>query len=89
MKLLVDPNAKPVAYHTPVPVPIHWRDAVKAGLDQDVRLGVIEPVPIGEPVTRSHRMLVCAKKSGQPRSTVELQALNAHATRETHHTPSH
>jgi hypothetical protein len=88
MKLLVDPNAKPVAYHTPVPVPIHWRDAVKAGLDQDVRLGVIEPVPIGEPVTWCHRMVVCAKKSGQPRRTVDLQALNAHATRETHHTPS-
>ena len=24
MKLMVDPNAEPVAHHTPIPVPIHW-----------------------------------------------------------------
>ncbi|XP_071478837.1 uncharacterized protein [Diadema antillarum] len=88
MKLMVDPDAEPVAHHTPVPVPLHWRDAVKAGLDHDVQLGVLEPVPIGEPVTWCHRMVVCAKKDGKPRRTVDLQALNAHATRETHHTPS-
>ena len=33
-------------------------------------------------------MVICAKKNGQPRRTVDFQALNAHATRETHHTPS-
>ena len=45
MKLMVDPDAEPVAHHTPVPVPLHWRDAVKAGIDHDVQLGVLEPVP--------------------------------------------
>ena len=49
--LMVDPNAMPVAHHTPVPVPVHWQEEVKAGVDRDIRLGVIEPVPIGEPVT--------------------------------------
>ena len=88
MKLMVDPDAEPVAYHTPVPVPLHWQNDVKAGLDQDVRLGVLEPVPIGEPVTWCHRMVVCAKKTGKPRRTVDLQPLNRHATRETHHIPS-
>ena len=88
MKLMIDPDAEPVAYHTPVPVPLYWQDDVKAGLDQDVRLGVLEPVPIGEPVTWCHRMVVCAKKTGKPRRTVDLQPLNRHATRETHHTPS-
>ena len=88
MKLMVDPAAEPVAHHTPVPVPIHWRDAVEAGLDHDVQLGVLELVPIGEPVTWCHRMVVCAKKDGKPRRTVDFQALNLHATRETHHTPS-
>ena len=39
MKLMVDTNATPVAHHTPVPVPLHWQDKVKSGLDQDVRLG--------------------------------------------------
>ena len=88
MRLMVDPNAKPVAKHTPVPIPIYWQTDVKAGLDQDVALGVIEPVPVGEPVTWCHRMVVCAKKNGKPRRTVDLQALNSHATRETHHTQS-
>lgn len=87
-KLMINPDATPVAYHTPVPVPIHWQKEVKEGLDQDVRLGVLEPVPIGEPVTWCHRMVICAKKNGKPRRTVDFQPLNVHATRETHHTPS-
>ena len=62
MKLMVDPDAEPIAHHTPVPVPLHWRDAVKAGLDHDVQLGVLEPVPVGEPVTWCHRMVVCARR---------------------------
>jgi len=33
-------------------------------------------------------MVVCAKKNGTPRRTVDFQALNAHAVRETHHTQS-
>ena len=28
IKLMVDPQAEPVAHHTPVPVPLHWRDPV-------------------------------------------------------------
>lgn len=88
MKLMIDPKAEPVAHHSPIPVPIHWQDTVKADLDRDVRLGVIEPVPVGEPVTWCHRMVVCAKKNGNPRRTVDLQPLNAHASRETHHTQS-
>ena len=55
MKLMIDPKAEPVAHHSPIPVPIHWQDEVKAGLDRDVRLGVLEPVPIGEPVTWCQR----------------------------------
>ena len=88
MKLMVDPDAEPVAHYTPVPVPIHWRDAVKAGLDHDVQLSVIEPVPVGEHVTWCHMMVICAKKNGKPRRTVDFQAHNTHATRETHHMPS-
>ena len=73
---------------TPIPVPLHWQDAVKASLMQDVKLGVIEPVPVGEPVTWCHRMVVCAKSNGEPRRTIDFQALNTHAARETHHTQS-
>ncbi|KAK3704765.1 hypothetical protein QZH41_000934 [Actinostola sp. cb2023] len=88
MRLMVDPDAEPVAHHTPVPVPLHWQADVKAGIDHDISLGVLEPVPVGEPVTWCHRMVVCAKKNGKPRRTVDFQALNHHATRETHHTQS-
>ena len=88
LRLMVNRDSEPVPHHTPIPVPIHWRDEVKAGLDRDVSLGVIEPVPIGTPVTYCHRMVICAKKNGKPRRTVDMQALNLNATRETHHTPS-
>ena len=33
-------------------------------------------------------MVICAKKNGKPRRTVDLQPLNKFATRETHHTLS-
>ncbi|MEL6802297.1 MAG: reverse transcriptase domain-containing protein, partial [Bacteroidota bacterium] len=88
LRLMIDPQATPVAHHTPIPVPLHWMEQVKEGLDQDVRLGVLKPVPVGEPVTWCHRMVVCAKKDGKPRRTVDLQALNKFASRETHHTQS-
>ena len=88
MRLIVNDDATPVAHHTPIPVPVHWQEQVKIGLDQDVQLGVIEPVPVGTPVSWCHRMVVCAKKSGKPRRTVDFQALNRYATRETHHTQS-
>ena len=77
LRLMVDPNVVPLAHHTPVPVPVHWQEEEKAGIDRDIKLGVIEPVPIGEPVTWCHRMVICAKKNGLPRLTVDFQALNA------------
>ena len=43
-------NAKPHAIHTPIPVPIHWREEVKSSLDKDVENGVLEKVPVGEAV---------------------------------------
>ena len=39
----------PVASHTPIPVPLHWQKKVKAGLDRDIALGVLEKVPPGTP----------------------------------------
>ena len=91
MRLMIDSNADPVAFQSPVPIALHWQDEVKAGLDQDVRLGVLEPVPVGTPVTWCHRMVICAKKTGNPTRTVDFQPLNAHATREMHliQTPFH
>ena len=81
LRLMIKPDATPVVQNKPIPVPLHWKDDVKSGLDQDVRLGVIEPVPVGEPDTWVHRMIITAKKNGNPRRTVDLQSLNVHATR--------
>ena len=81
-------SVKPVAVHTPISVPLHWRDAVKANLDRDVALGVIESVLIGTPTTWCSRTIYVAKKDGTLRRTVDFQALNAASIRQTHHTPS-
>ena len=88
MKLMVDPEATPVAHNSPIPIPLHFLEPVKADLDRDVRLGVLELVPTGTPTTWCHRMVVCPKRDGKPRRTVDFQALNKHACRGTHHTPS-
>ena len=86
LRLMIDANAKPFAVHKPIPIPIHWQEDIYEGLKQDERLGVIEAVPVGTPVTWCHRMVTVPKKSGKPRRTVDLQPLNKYAIRETHHT---
>lgn len=88
MRLHVNPETPPVAIHKSRPVPIHWQEEVKAGLDRDVRIGVLERVPMGEPVRWCAPMHVCPKKNGKPRRTVDLQALNRAAMRQTHTTES-
>ena len=88
LKLYVDESARPVAVHKPVPIPMHWMKQVKEQLDKDVRLGVLEPVPVGDPVTWCSRMIVCPKKDGNPRRTVDLQCLNKVSARQTHATES-
>ena len=64
LMLNIDHDAPPVAIHTPIPVPLHWQEEVKAGLDRDVRIGVLKPVHVGNPVTWCHRMVTCKKKNG-------------------------
>ena len=88
MKLMIDPNAKPVANFRTIPVPIHYEKDVKADLDMDVRLNKIRKVPPNTPVKWCHSMVVTAKKDNKPRRTVDFQALNKHASREVHQTPS-
>ena len=88
LRLMIDEDAKPRVHHKPIPIPLHWQEKVKAQIDGNVRMGLMEPVPIGEPVTWSHQLVVAERKNGEPRLTVDLQALNAHAIRETHHTQS-
>jgi len=68
-------DAKPYACHTPAHIPKYWEAEVKQQLVQleDVRRGVIEPVPVGEATEWCARMVVVAKKTGQPLRTIDYQ----------------
>ena len=88
LRLYVDPDAKPYAVHKPAIIPIHWQEQVFNDLERDVRLGVLEKVPQNTPVTWCSRMVVAPKADGSPRRTVDLQHLNRHAVRQTHHVES-
>ena len=56
---------------------------MKADLDRDVALGVLEKVPDNCPVTWLSRMVITAKANGSPRRTVDYQPLNKHSLRQT------
>ena len=86
LKLHVDENAKPFAIHKARPVPLHWQQEVKAGLERDVALGVLEQVPMGEPTDWCAPMTIAAKKNGSPRRTIDFQQLNKACKRQTHAT---
>ena len=88
MELMIDPNASPKAHLKARPVPIHYQEEVKAGLDMDERLGVIRKLPPNTFTKFCHSMVVAAKSDGKPRRTVDFQELNKHASREPHPTPS-
>ena len=81
-------NATPVACHKAASIPLHWQDQVRAELERDEALGVVERVPLGEPVEWCHRMVVTRKPDGSPRRTVDLSPLNKHCKRETHNSES-
>ena len=66
-------RAVPHAWHTPMPIPLHWKAQVKAALDQNVEKVIITPV---------------AKKDGTPRRMVDIQHLNNQCLQETHHCQS-
>ena len=86
LRIFVDEEATPVAVHTPSQVPLHWQHDVKRGLDRDCQLGVLEKVPVNDPVTWSHRMVISPKSDGSPRRVVDFTPLNKFAPRQTHHT---
>ena len=85
MPIITDPDVRPVAAHTPISVPIHWEEQVKADLDRVVALGIIEQVPINTPTTWCAHMVVVPKHDGSPRRTVDFKALINASSRQTHH----
>ena len=59
--IITEKDAKPVAFPTPIKVPLHWSDQVKKDLDRDIPLGIREPVLINTPTTWCASMVVVAK----------------------------
>ncbi|KAK3885060.1 hypothetical protein Pcinc_010714 [Petrolisthes cinctipes] len=86
IEIRVDPDVQPVVTRRLPNVPVHWQEEVSEQLKRDVALGVIERVPPNTPVTWLHSTVLTPKSDGTPRRTVELQPLNRHSVRETHHT---
>ena len=69
---------------SPLPVPVHWKEEVQRQLEINEQLGIIEKVPIGEPVEWCTRMVVVKKKDGSPRITADYQELNKYIRRESY-----
>ena len=59
---------------------------MKKQLKEDIRKGILESVPVGEAMEWCTRMVVVARKPGQPRRTVDYLKLNTTCRRKTHHT---
>ena len=83
-KLHVNPKAKPVAVTKPANIPLNWMDEIKAELDKDERLGVIQRVPVNTPVEWCCRMGVIPKKDGSPRRVIDLRPVNQATIKQTH-----
>ena len=55
--LIVDPDVKPVAIHKAAIKQIHLKARVKADLNRDVRLGILEKVNVNSPAKWLSRMM--------------------------------
>ena len=86
LRIHIKDDAMPVAIHKPSTIPVHWAEQVKAELEQDIQLGVLERVPSNTPSTWCSRMHVVGKKLGNPRRVVDLREVNAATSRQTHST---
>ena len=79
----MDPEEKPVVIHKSAIIPIHLKARVKADLDRDVRLGILEKVNVNLPVKWLSRMLVTMKKDRSPRRIIDFKNLNNAVPRQT------
>ena len=61
LRIFTDDSIQLHAIHSPSPIPVHFRDEVKAQLDIDVWLGVLERVPQNTPTTWLSRMVNATK----------------------------
>ena len=76
----------PMAANKPAEVLNAFKAKVKADLDRDEQLGVIERVPPNTPQTYCARVLVVAKHNGKPRCVVNFKVLNNMSAADSPHT---
>ena len=88
MRMHTNPQAVPTYHRKPTKVPLHFREEVRAGLEADVKKGIIRRVPDGTPDTWCSRMVIQPKKNGRARRTVDLSGLSKAGRHESHHTRS-
>jgi hypothetical protein len=88
MKIHTPPEAPRTCCRKPTKVPLHFREEVKAGLEADVKKGVLERVPVGDADTWCSRLVIQPKKNGRARRTVDLSGLSKAGRHESHHTRS-
>ena len=82
MHITLRSDAVPCRHYRARAIPFQWRDAVEGQLSSMEAKGVIEKVPVGEPFTWCHPMVVVPKKaSAEPRITVDLTGLNKYVER--------
>ena len=86
MDVVFKDDAIPYCVHTPIKVPLNWQKKVKKRLEEQVNLGIIEPVPQNSHIEWCGRMVVAPKPNGDPRITVDLQQLGNASLRDTHYT---
>ena len=77
LMLHVYPQATPTPAHRPPLVPHQWQEAVLAGLNRDVHLGLLESVPPNTSVTWQSSIILSAKHEGTPLRTIDYLTLNA------------
>ena len=87
-------SGAPLKIHTPADavctycrkakkVPLYFRNGVRAGLEADVKKGVLKRVPMGEPDTWCSCMVIQPKKLGRARRTVDMSGQYPFRTRPT------
>ena len=84
IQIHVNPDAKPVRFTKPLPVPLHLRDQVEQALNDDVEMEVLERVPYGEPTNWCFRMVLDRREDGSARRVVDLSPMNKCCQREVH-----
>ena len=83
IKIYGIPSAKPIEFHTPASISLHWQQQVHADLFRVEALRILEKVRYGKPTQYYHRMVITIKHDGTSRRTVDFLQLNKFCRRET------